>query len=128
MAGLTRDELVDGYLAHCRTQSEEHFWAFEIVTGLAMQQEWDELWAVTLLAIERTPADDREMLAIIAAGPLEDMVRYAAPVIEDRVVERIRADAKFRTALTGVWARAEREDFWGRITPLLYEYPTKPLR
>jgi hypothetical protein len=43
------------------------------------------------------------------------------------IVDRIRVDPKFRRVLTGVWARQERKDFWDRITPLLYEYPTEPI-
>ena len=122
-----RDQICDGFLSYARTQSMEHFWAFEAVTELAFQQEWDELWEITLRLIELAPFEETELLAVIAAGPLEHLVRYAAPQMEERIVERITIDPKFRRVLTGVWARQERKDFWDRITPLLYEYPTQPI-
>ena len=121
------DEICNGYLSYARTGSTEHFWAFETLTLLAFEQRWDELWEITLRLIDLAPFEEKELLAIIAAGPLENLVRYAAPQVEDRIVERIRVDPKFRRVLTGVWARQERKDFWDRITPLLYEYPTQPI-
>lgn len=118
------DEICRGYLSYVRTGSMEHFWAFETLTLLAFEQRWDELWDITLRLIDLAPFEETELLAVIAAGPLEDLVRYAAPQVEQRIVERIRVDPKFRRVMTGVWAREERKDFWDRITPLLYEYPT----
>lgn len=96
-------------------------------TELAMTGQWEELWTLTLRLLDETPESDTEQMAAIAAGPLEDIVRYEADAFEARIAERIRADAKFRRAMTGVWAREERAEFWARMTPLLYEYPTDPI-
>jgi hypothetical protein len=123
----TLDEVAAAYCEYGRSQSEDLFWAFETVTMLAFQQRWDDLWQLTLRAIDITAFADTATLCFIAAGPLEDLVRYAAPVIRERVLQQIRSDAKFRRTLTGAWARKEREEFWREITPLLYEYPTEPL-
>jgi hypothetical protein len=123
----TLDEFAAAYAEYGRSQSEDHFWAVEWATMLAFEQQWDRLWELTLRAIEITAAEDTAALAFIAAGPLEDLVRYAAPVVHDRVVARIRTDAKFRRTLTGVWARTERAEFWQQVEPLLREYPTDPI-
>jgi len=123
----TLDDVAAAYVEYGRTQSPDDFWAFEAVTLLAFEQRWDDLWALTLRAIELSAFDDSAALCFIAAGPLEDLIRYAAPIVQDRVIGRIRTDAKFRRTLTGAWARAERPDFWREITPLLAQYPTEPL-
>ena len=120
-------ELAAAYAEYSRTLSPDLFWAFESATMLAIEERWDELWDMTLLAIDSTPYEDAETLAIIAAGPLEDVIRYAAPQFEERIAQRIPADAKFRRALTGAWARQERAAFWQRIAPLLSKFPTDPL-
>ena len=123
----TLDDVAAAYIEYGRTRSPDLFWAFEAATMLAFEQRWDDLWALTLRAIELSPFADTEALCFIAAGPLEDLIRYAAPVVQDRIVGRIEKDPKFRRTLTGAWARAERADFWREITPLLYLYPTDPL-
>lgn len=123
----TLDQIAAAYAEYGGTQSPEHFWAVEAATMLAFEQRWDALWDLTLRAIALTPSDDTAALCFIAAGPLEDLIRYAAPVIQDRVIHQIRVDPRFRRTLTGAWARAEREEFWREITPLLYEFPTDPL-
>lgn len=123
----TLDETALAYIEYGRTQSMDHFWAVELVTTLAFLQRWDDLWEFTLRSIELTEFEDVPALCFIAAGPLEDLVRYAAPVIKDRVVAQIPKDAKFRRTLTGTWAREERAEFWSEITPLLYHYHTEPL-
>jgi len=110
-----------------RTQSAESSWAQEGATTLAMEERWDDLWWLTLRALDQIAFEDRPALAVLAAGPLENLVRYAADVMEERIVAEIRRDPKFRRAITGVWARKERADFWYRITPLLYEYRTDPI-
>jgi hypothetical protein len=109
------------------TQSDEASWAFEDSMTLAFEERWDDLWWLTLRALDQIAFEDRSAIAVLAAGPLENLVRYAADAVEERIVAEIVRNPKFRRAMTGVWARKERADFWARITPLLAEYPTDPL-
>jgi hypothetical protein len=110
-----------------RMQSDKTAWAWDSATTLTIEQRWDDLWWLTLRALDQIAFDDRLAIAVLAAGPLENLVRYAADVVEECIVAEIRRDPKFRRAMTGVWARQERADFWYRITPLLYEHPTDPI-
>lgn len=121
------EQIAAAYVEYGRTQSSDLFWAVEAATLMAFEQRWDELWELTLVAIAICPSEDETGLSFVAAGPLEDLIRYAAPLVQERIVEQIRQDPKFRRTLTGAWARAERSDFWRDITPLLYEYRTEPL-
>ena len=123
----TFEEAARAFVAYAKGRSPDDFWAFEGIVTLNFEQRYDELWQFVLLALELTSFDDTQVLAVIAAGPLEDIVRYSAPDFEERIVARIKADPKFRRAMTGVWCREERKDFWDRITPLLYEYPTESI-
>jgi hypothetical protein len=43
------------------------------------------------------------MLANVAAGPLEDLLKREPDRFIDRVEIQARRDAKFRRCLTGVW-------------------------
>jgi len=123
----TFEEAARAFVAYARGQSPGDAWVYDGIFTLNFERRYDELWELILLVFELTPFDDTQVLAILAAGPLEDIVRYAAPEFEERIVERIKVDPKFRRAMTGVWAREERKDFWYRITPLLYEYRTEPI-
>ena len=123
----TLDDVAAAYIEYGRTQSPDLLWAFEAVTLLAFEQRWEELWTLTLRAIELVPFEDTEALCFVAAGPLEDLIRYAAPIVQERIVRRIEEDPKFRRTLTGAWAREERPDFWSEVTPLLYRHRTEPL-
>jgi hypothetical protein len=46
---------------------------------------------------------DDQVLAAVAAGPLEDLLGRWADLLIDRVEVQARRDAKFRRCLTGVW-------------------------
>ena len=80
--------------------SEEGFWAWEMITDLVFEN-LEEAWLVILELIRRAPTD--RVLASIAAGPLEDLIRNYKEEVIDRVEVEARRDPKFRRCLTGVW-------------------------
>ena len=51
----------------------------------------------------RLAADDR-VLAFVAAGPLEDLIRMHSLTFIDRIEVAARDDERFRKAVSGVWA------------------------
>ena len=51
--------------------------------------------------VELSP-DDR-ILANVAAGPLEDLLKLQPHAFIDRIEEKAREDAKFRRCVSGVW-------------------------
>jgi hypothetical protein len=63
-------------------------------------------WALILELIEAAP-DDR-VLASVAAGPLEDLLKNQPDQFIDRVEIQARRDPKFRRCLTGVWGLSEK--------------------
>jgi hypothetical protein len=79
------------------------------------QLEPDAVWEaiVHLSRMELTP----KQVALLAAGPLEDLLTYHGPGYIDRVETEARQRPKFRYLLGGVWgwSRMNRE-VWERVT------------
>jgi hypothetical protein len=75
-------------------------WAMEALDRLVRDAP-DVAWATMIELVAR--ASNARVLAFVAAGPLEDLLRtHGSQLIGD--VERLAgSDAKFRRALTGVW-------------------------
>lgn len=65
----------------------------------------EAVWAVVVALVDSAP--DGLALACVAAGPLEDLAWYHGEQFGDRLVERTRADPRFRTAMAGIlgWDR-----------------------
>src|SRR6266487_3438063 len=78
----------------------------------------EAVWAVVLALVEAAP-DDRA-LGHVAAGPLEDLAWYHGEQFGERLVERTRADPKFRTAMAGIlgWDRVM-EPYRSRLLAIL---------
>jgi hypothetical protein len=83
-----------------KATSDEGFWAWEAINELVFNSP-EEAWLVILELIRLAPSE--RILADIAAGPLEDLIRNHTDAIIDRVEQEARRDPKFRLCLTGVW-------------------------
>lgn len=60
-------------------------------------------------------APSEEVLAHIAAGPLEDLLTHHPYTVIDCVEKRAKKDPKFRMCLTEVWQNKIPKDVWQRI-------------
>jgi hypothetical protein len=80
--------------------------------GSRSSSAWDEVdelvrndpeagWTIILELIEAAQAD--QVLADIAAGPLEDLLHRSPDQFLDRMEVQARQDFNFRRCLTGVW-------------------------
>jgi hypothetical protein len=65
--------------------------------------EEDELAWPMIVQMVRLSADDR-VLAVVATGPLEDLIRMHGLTFIDRIEVTARDDERFRKAVSGVWA------------------------
>ena len=88
------------YYAEKKKDSDPLFAACEEVDEL-VRLEPEHGWTVILELIAAAP-DDR-ILAMVAAGPLEDLLKKWSDQFIDRVETQARQDPKFRRCLTGVW-------------------------
>ena len=63
--------------------------------------------------IDRDGGDD--LLALVAAGPLEGVLVNHGPIIIEEVEERAARDPRFRHLLGGVWKNAMADEIWDRV-------------
>jgi hypothetical protein len=82
------------------SEDPEHQAAWLAVQEL-LERDPDEGWSIVRTLVERAPSD--ETLGMVAAGPLEDLLRQHGPVLIDRVEEESRKSDRLRLALSGVW-------------------------
>jgi hypothetical protein len=65
-------------------------------------------------AVLATDPEDR-VIALLAAGPLEDVLAKHGPAIIARVEEEARRSPQFRHLLGGVWQNAMTNEIWKRV-------------
>ena len=65
---------------------------------------------IALVGLSASMYDDASFLFLVAAGPLEDILRKPSRDIIDRVVAEARKSARFRWMLTGMFLHAISED------------------
>jgi hypothetical protein len=125
MSPQEKQGLVAGYIEHNRrshawgsdnvlreVKGEDNFWAFEKLDELC-RTDPDTSWDV-ILDILHTPHDDA-VTAVLAAGPLEDLLGNFGAEVIGRVEERSKSDAAFKDLLGGVWPGRIPKDVWARV-------------
>ena len=82
----------------------------------------EAVWPIVLALVDAAPDDGA--LGSLAAGPLEDLAWYHGAQFGDRLVERTRADPKFRAAMAGIlgWDHVV-EPYRSRLLAILQSSP-----
>lgn len=114
----TEEEFAKKYLHYCVHRAIEDFEASEEMDRL-VRDDPQVAWAVTKLAIEKAPTD--AVLAYIAAGPLEDLLKRNGPEIIDETEHLARVDDHMRFAVCGVWID-QRFPVCSRVHELIREF------
>lgn len=96
-----RERLARTYVRHARTGRDSREWAVDRLWDL-VALEPEEAWPVTRAIVAATT--DERALSNVGAGPLETLVRNHGAQFIDRIEMAARSDAKFRFALSCVWA------------------------
>lgn len=100
---MTNLEIAAAYLAYSKNEGKANWWAVEAVSDLKFEGRWDDLWEV-ILAMARSEDDiEVETLAVIAAGPVEDLICKAGPAFIDRILHEATFNHRLARLLTGVW-------------------------
>jgi hypothetical protein len=73
-----------------------------------LQHNPERLWPVLLALIERAPTD--EVRGFVAAGPLEDLIRWYPERFVDRVEAQTIRSRAFHEAMRGIWGWEELPD------------------
>src|SRR5262245_7875762 len=70
-------------------------------------------WRAILEILKRDLTDDQT--ALLAAGPLEDLLVWHGPAFINRVEDEARLNSPFNHLLGGVWRREMPKEIWERI-------------
>ena len=110
-----RERLVETYLRYQEKDTEFDNWTVMLVLEL-LEDDRAEAWDLVRALVNAAPS--HEVLADVAAGPVEDFILLQAPESVDLIEQEARANPKFRQALTGVWIMRlakERPDLFDRV-------------
>jgi hypothetical protein len=87
----------------------------EIEVVFDLEREYpEETWSLILEILSKT--DLVHVLAVLAAGPLEDLLAFHGEKVIDRVEVEAKANPRFKNLLLGVWQRSTMsEELWKRV-------------
>ena len=88
------------------------FWAAQRFMLPGDTASAEDCWLAILEILSRKPSDT--VIAVLAAGPLEDLIDSSGPDFIERIEVQARRDPAFRHLLGGVW-RSSTPSIWARI-------------
>lgn len=95
-------------------------WAIQLVIRWHTRYKPKQLWRLIVAVLERDVSE--EVLGMIAAGPLEDLLSDWGQDYIERVEELARTNEKFRHLLRGVYGWTQMpKDVWIRLQSLIPE-------
>lgn len=114
------DEIEAWIVAYIKAQSLEktigpdhqYWWAIERFMDINTREEAEAGWYAILGILHRQPP--QQVLDMLAANPLEDLIHYWGPDFIDRIEQTAWDDVQFRNLLTGVWESSSAE-IWNRV-------------
>ena len=89
------------------------WWAVERSMAHPTSVTTDEMWAFILAVLAKEPPV--EVVQILAAGPLEDLLASSGPQVIERVEIEARRSPHFRHLLGGVWRNQCPPEVWARV-------------
>jgi hypothetical protein len=112
-------ELVTGWISYERNEhrqpkglDQEDIWAMFCAHELV--EDHANLGLDFVLSVLATKLDN-DVIPILAAGPLEEVLAYHGPVIIDRIEDEARRSPDFCHLLGGVWQNRMPDEIWQRV-------------
>jgi hypothetical protein len=111
------EKLIHGWLSLQRAPEgspdyERFFWAHGELADL-VEEHPEEAWPLILEILRRE--QDKEVLSVLAAGPLEELLSHHGPAFIERVESEASANARFRWLLGGVYQLFMTDVIWARV-------------
>ena len=78
-----------------------------------VHDEPEVAWPTILQILERELTKDQ--MAVLAAGPLEDLLAFHGPEFIDRVESEAARNPRFNHLLGGVWQNNILDEIWERV-------------
>lgn len=120
MHSVEIEEWVDAYIEAQEDpkslQADENhplWWAVEKSFFCIGDTDGEDLWAFILAVLSKSPP--QQVLDVLAAGPLEELLGYAGAEYIDKIEEEARSNPPFRYLLGGVWQHGTPDDIWHRV-------------
>lgn len=88
------------------------FWTFDLLADAA-EKDPELCWRLIEAVVARD--SDEQVLAALAAGPMEDLLARHGPAFIERVESRAAQNPLFRHLLAGVWRNEIAQDIWDRV-------------
>ena len=89
------------------------WWAVDAVIMWNINEKPEALWEFIIRTFEKEMSD--KTFAMIAAGPLEDLLAYFGEQYIDSIEELARKNPRFNYLLGGVWKNSSTNDVWLRL-------------
>ena len=93
---------------------ESNWWAINLIIKWSLDDDAAGLLWRFILATYKRDISDR-VVAVLAAGPLEDLLARHGALYIDRVEQLARDDEKFNCLLGGVWRSGMQKEVWRRV-------------
>lgn len=111
-------DFIDQWIAH--HESTKHskktdvHWTDEYLINLSLTDGGDaELWKFVLNTYKKSLPD--HVLALLAAGPLEDVLANNGQEYIEQTEVLARKDPQFKKLLRGVWKNSMSDELWARV-------------
>jgi hypothetical protein len=88
------------------------FWTFDLLVDVA-EKDPELCWRLIEAVVSRD--SDEQVLAALAAGPMEDLLARHGQAFIERIESRAGQNPLFRHLLAGVWRNDIPQDIWDRV-------------
>lgn len=88
------------------------FWTFDLLADAA-ENDPELCWRLIEAVVARD--SDEQVLAALAAGPMEDLLARHGPAFIERIETKAAQNPLFRHLLAGVWRNAIPQEIWDRV-------------
>ena len=110
------DSLVEAWIrVMLKESSDEHdpdFWAFSNLDRM-IDDEPENAWSIILEILRRNQSS--EILEVLSAGPVEDLLARHGEAFIERVENEARNDEDFAKLLGGVWQNTMSNEIYARV-------------
>ncbi len=93
----------------------ETSWILDVMEELEKRNP-AHVWQLLLKVLELSTEDDRHALDTLAAGPLENLLRYHPTSAIEWIENEVKRNPKLKDLLLGVWrSHSTSDDIWRRV-------------
>lgn len=78
-----------------------------------VREDPDQAWQLILKILQQDSSN--EILEVLSAGPLEDLLAKHGERVIEKVESEARSNPSFATLLGGVWKNSMTDDIWSRV-------------